>query len=112
MNIVPVIKLVAGAATSLGAGAVVGNVITATTPVGMKLASKILVGVGGVTLAAVAGDAAGGYIERMIQSTVDGFKGGVKLGKDVSEGKTTFKDGYADTVTDIAEGQKDEPTES
>lgn len=74
MNIVPMVKGIVGLATSLGAGAVVGNAIKATTPENMKLASKILVGIGGATLSVIAGEVASAYIENQIQDTVDGFR--------------------------------------
>lgn len=75
--VLPIIKGAAGLASSLGAGAVVGNAIKATTPTDLKLAQKILVGIGGVALSSIAGERAAAYIESQIQGVADG----IKLGK-------------------------------
>lgn len=79
--VLPIVKAATGLVSSLGAGAVVGNAIKATTPPNMKLASKILVGVGGVVISSIAGDLAATYVEGQIQGVVDG----VKLGKAQTE---------------------------
>lgn len=92
MFVLPIIKAAAGLATSLGAGAVIGNAIKATTPDNMKLASKILVTIGGVTLSSVAGDAAANYIENLIQNSVDGARIGNNIGRKAAENEGTLKE--------------------
>lgn len=67
INFVPVIQLVAGVATSFGAGSVVGNLIKHTTPEKLKTGSKILVAIGGAALSFVAGDLASRYVEDQIE---------------------------------------------
>lgn len=81
MNILPLIKGATGIAASLGAGAVVGNAIKATTPEGLKRSSKILVGIGSVVLSGIAGDMAAKYIEQQIDSAATGFIVGRNLAK-------------------------------
>ena len=71
MNIVPLIKTVAGLVTSVSAGAVIGNAIKATTPADLKRMQKIAVGFGGVILAAAAGELAGNYVEEQVQTVAD-----------------------------------------
>lgn len=74
MDIVPIVKSLTGLVTSLGAGAVVGNAIKATTPDNLKLVSKIFVAVGSVALSTVAGDLAANYVEGQIQDLVDNVR--------------------------------------
>lgn len=83
MNILPVVKSIVGLATSLGAGAVVGNAIKATTPANLNRVQKVFVGIGAVTLSTVAGEIASNYIEAQIQEVVDGFRAGKTIKVDV-----------------------------
>lgn len=83
MNILPLVKSVTGLATSLGAGAVVGNAIKASTPLSLNRVQKVFVTIGAVTLSSVAGDLAANYIENQIQEVVDGFRAGKKVRVDV-----------------------------
>lgn len=105
MNIVPIVKTVAGVATSFGAGAVVGNAIKATTPTNMKRATKILVGFGAVVLSSIAGDVAGRYVEEQIQNVADG----VRVGKFV--GETFARARHTAAAPEEAEEAPDVPTE-
>lgn len=92
MNILPVIKFGAGVVTSLGAGAVVGNAIKFTTPVLTKKSSKILVGIGSVVLATVAGEVTGNYVENSIQHMADSWKAGKKFGESYARARSAFTD--------------------
>jgi hypothetical protein len=92
MNILPLVKSVAGLATSLGAGAVVGNAIKASTPAGLKTSQKILVGIGSVALSSVAGEVTAKYIENQIQNVVDGWRAGAKIGKTAAENDISAKE--------------------
>lgn len=94
--ILPILKGTVGLATSLGAGAVVGNAIKATTPDNMKLAQKILVGIGGITLSSIAGDVASRYMEAQIQAVADGVHiakvAATKVANATEAAAETFKD--------------------
>lgn len=74
MNILPVVKSLAGFASSLGAGTVVGNAIKATTPDELSKLGKVLVSVGSVALSGAAGSIASKWIEDEIQKFADDFK--------------------------------------
>lgn len=107
MNIVPVVKLAAGLVTSLGAGAVVGNAIKATTPAGMKIASKVLVGIGGVALSTVAGELAATYVEKMIQTAADSFRIGKKIGYETAAEGKSFKEAVEDLLNGAGDAASD-----
>lgn len=66
MNKIAIAKSVAGVITSLGAGAVVGNAIKATTPENLKTANAILVGVGSFVIGGMVADAASDYVKKAI----------------------------------------------
>ena len=107
MNIVPVVKAVAGLASSLSSGFVVGNVIKATTPGDLKTFQKIAVNVGGAILAGAAGQLASNYVEDQIQDVVDGFRIGRKnkatshfaeAGEHVKEAAAETAEGFKTTA--------------
>lgn len=81
MNILPIVKGATGLVASLGAGAVVGNAIKATTPSDMKKITKVLVGVGGIVISSIAGDMAAKYIEDQIQAGADNWRAGKDMGE-------------------------------
>lgn len=66
MNKIAIVKSVAGVITSLGAGAVVGNAIKATTPENLKTANAVLVGVGSFVIGGMVADAASNYVKKGI----------------------------------------------
>lgn len=96
MNILPLIKVAANMTTSLGAGMVVGNVLKGTTPTNMKTASKVLVTIGTITLSSIAGEVAGGYVERSIQEVADSWKA-------MMAGKAAVDNLFATVNTDTTE---------
>ena len=71
MNKLEAVKTVAGLVVSLGVGAVVGNVIKATTPEDLKTYSKVLVGVGSFALAGYFSMQAAKQTEESIQGLAD-----------------------------------------
>jgi len=107
MNILNVVTPVLALASSFGAGAVVGNAIKATTPDNLKIVSKVLVGIGGVVLASVAGDAAATYIDREIKNMATSFKVGNKLGEDLSVKMEEAFRARADRTADKPDDQPD-----
>lgn len=82
MNIVPIVKAVTGLATSIGAGAVVGNAIKATTPIVLSRTQKVIVGIGGVTVSAAVASFTADYVENSIDEVVAGFRAGKLLKKE------------------------------
>lgn len=74
MNPVSILKTVASIAVSSGAGAVVGNAVKLTTPVGTKTLQKITIAVGGFALSGLVAEAAANYTEREIDGAVAQIK--------------------------------------
>lgn len=58
-----VAKSVVGFTAAIGAGMIVGNVVAATTPLGLKLIPSIFIRVGAIGLGGAAGQAASGYTD-------------------------------------------------
>lgn len=81
MNIIAVIKPVTTVVASIGVGAVIGNIIKATTPVEVTLVQKVAIGVGAFVLVNVLGDLAA----RSIHETVDNVAEGVEVIKETVE---------------------------
>lgn len=74
MNPLGIIKTVSDIVVSVGAGAVVGNAIKATTPLDLTLVKKISLGVGGFVLSSMAGSYASKYVTDQIDSTTNQLK--------------------------------------
>lgn len=74
MNILPIVKVVAGVAASVGVGAVVGNAVKLGTPESSKLIQKIVIGVGGFVLSSMVADHASNYVEAQIDNAADQLK--------------------------------------
>lgn len=66
MNILTVTKGIASAAASLGVGTVVGNAITATTPVEITNVKKVIIGIGGLAVTGLVGEAVSRRTEEKI----------------------------------------------
>lgn len=71
MNILGIVKPVTTVIASLGVGAVIGNVIRTTTPVGIGPVSKVAVGVGTLVLTTVLGDLAAKSVHDTIDKSVE-----------------------------------------
>jgi hypothetical protein len=101
--ILPIVKGAAGIATSVGAGAVVGNAIKATTPANLKPVSKVLIGIGGIALSSIAGDLAATYIENQIQGIADSARVIKETAKKVGHATDAAVDTFQEEV-------KEDPT--
>lgn len=71
MNIVPIIKLAASGVTALGTGAVVGNLVKATTPTDISKVQKVIATAGSFVVGGVLADLASRYVEGEIQQIAD-----------------------------------------
>lgn len=80
MNIMPFAKGLASTVASLGVGTVVSNVITATTPIDANKYNKVLVGIGGIAVSALVGDA----VTRRTEQKIDEFGEHFNVPKDVN----------------------------
>lgn len=74
MNTLNVVKGVAGFAASLGASAVIGNAIKATTPETLSTINKVGVVIGGVVVSGMVGTAASNFVRSEIDEAVDSFR--------------------------------------
>lgn len=72
MNIIGIVKPAATLVASIGVGAVIGNVIKATTPTSVTLVQKVAVGVGSFVLVNVLGDMAARALDASIDRVADG----------------------------------------
>jgi hypothetical protein len=70
VNKLNVVKTIVEATVSLGAGAVVGNTIKATTPLTAKPYQRVAIGIGSVVLSALVGDIASKKATDQIDTTV------------------------------------------
>lgn len=70
----PIVKTVADVAASIGAGAVVGNLITFSTPMPRTLIQKITVTVGSTVVTGAVASFASRYVNEQIDSTVEQAK--------------------------------------
>ena len=66
INVLGIVKGATGLVASAGAGAVVGNLVKATTPYDTSKFQKVLVAVGGYTIGAVLGDLSAKYVTDQI----------------------------------------------
>jgi hypothetical protein len=66
---------------SVGVGAIVGNAVKATTPIGVGLIKKACIGISALVLANLASDSATKYTEEKIDNAVDKIKNMVKNGE-------------------------------
>lgn len=71
MNILPIFTFVVESVASVGAGAVVGNVVKATTPETVSTAKRVAIGVGSFVLSNMVRDAASKYTKDGIDATVE-----------------------------------------
>lgn len=69
--LISILKPVASIIVSVGAGAVVGNAIKASTPETAKTASKVLICIGGVVLSSMVGDMAAQYTSDQIEDVAE-----------------------------------------
>lgn len=81
MNPLGIIKAASDLVVSLGAGAVVGNAIKASTPANLKLIQRIGIGVGGFVLSSMVGAQAAKFANEQIDGAVE----------DLQEIKSLFK---------------------
>lgn len=79
MNIMPIAKGLASTAASLGVSTVVTNAIKATTPIEVSKYSKVLIGLGGIAVTALVGDA----VTRRTEQKIDEFGEHFNVPKDV-----------------------------
>jgi gamma-glutamyl-gamma-aminobutyrate hydrolase PuuD len=75
------VKGIVGIVASLGAGAVVGNLIKTTTPASAGKIAKVLAGIGGLVLTGVTSVLAAQYAE----NEVDNIAEAVKKAKETTE---------------------------
>lgn len=71
INILSLVKGVSELAVSAGAGAVVGNLVKATTPDDLNRVQKLIVGIGAYGVGAVIGDLTAKYISDQIDGYAD-----------------------------------------
>lgn len=62
MKKLDILKGVTSIVVSIGVGAIVSNVVKATTPEGVKLVTKVCLVVGGAALSGLVGDAVSKYV--------------------------------------------------
>lgn len=74
MKTLNTVKALATLAVTVGVGAIVGNLIKMTTPIDVKVLTKICIGIGGFALSGMASDLVGQYTEKKIDEAVDLFK--------------------------------------
>lgn len=74
MNPTGLVKFATDIIVSAGVGAVVGNAIKATSPLGMKTSQKIMVGVGSVVVSGMVGKNAANYATEQIEETITQIK--------------------------------------
>jgi mannitol-specific phosphotransferase system IIBC component len=68
------VKGIAGFVASMSVGAVVSNVIVATTPKNLTTINRIAVGIGGFVLSSMVADAASEYVKNQIDEISNEFK--------------------------------------
>lgn len=73
MNILTLTKGLATTAASLGVGTVVGNVVTATTPEKVSTVQKVVIGIGGLALTSLVGEAVSRRTETKIDELSETF---------------------------------------
>lgn len=73
-------KAITGFVSGIGAGMIVGNLVTATTPYNTKLISKVFIRTAGVFLSGAVGQFTSDYSEKAIDEI---FTGGKKLKEDI-----------------------------
>lgn len=78
-----VVKIVGGLVISIGVGAIVTNLIKATTPEDVKKVTKICIGVGSFCVAGMAASAASNKFE----GTMDRIINAIQVFTDVSNGE-------------------------
>lgn len=74
MNYLSLVKGATDLVVSIGAGAVVTNMVKATTPDDVKRMNKIAIKVGTVVISSMVGSAAARHATSTIDNTVDSFK--------------------------------------
>lgn len=85
MKKLELIKAGIGLVVSVGVGAIVGNVVKATTPADVKTLTKLCIAAGSLVLTGVAGDMASKYTEEQIDSVVDGVKEVININTEEQE---------------------------
>lgn len=71
MKTLETVKAIATLAVTIGVSAIVGNVVKATTPIDVKILTKICIGLGGFVLSGMLGDLAGNYADKKIDEAVE-----------------------------------------
>ncbi len=71
MKAAEIIKLSVGMVASIGAGAIVGNIIKVTTPSTTTKLMKLVIGLGGLVLTGIVGDAASTYVDKTVDDMVN-----------------------------------------
>lgn len=74
-------KMIIGTTASLGTGAIIGNLVKATTPADLRLMPKIFIGTGTTVLGMMVGDMVSKYVEEQIDTIVDSAAEGGKAFK-------------------------------
>lgn len=74
MNYLKLIKGATDLVVSIGAGAVVTNMVKATTPDDVKRLNGIAIKIGTVVISSMVGTAASSYASKSIDDAVDGIK--------------------------------------
>ena len=86
MDIVKIVKTVGGFVTSLGVGAVVGNVVKVTTPSKISAVNNVLTKIGGVIVGGLFSTMAANYVENKVDETVGTIQ---KITKKIQTDKTS-----------------------
>jgi hypothetical protein len=74
---------------SLGVGAIVGNMIKATTPQSIGMVKKVSIAIGGFALSNMLGDMTANYTDNMIDKTVEQVEKMIEEVKEIKEESET-----------------------
>lgn len=71
MKKLDVLRLLIGGGAAFCVGAVMEKVVEANTPSGIKLATKIIMGIGTLIISGIAADVVGDYVDESIDTVMD-----------------------------------------
>lgn len=71
MKVLEAVQTIASLGVSVGVGAIISNVIKATTPSGIKVLTKICIGIGSFVVGSMLSDMAGNYTEKKIGDAIE-----------------------------------------